>query len=60
MSRRHPSQSAASPTKPDSGNYLLIIPKKFVLETVLASVALGALMVEMRLVARLAKGTRVK
>ena len=63
MSIRRPSVATQSPAKSSaktSGKYLVVIPKWFVLETMLASVALGALMVEMRLVSRLAKSARGK
>lgn len=63
MSIRRPSgvtQPSSKPSSKDSGKYLVVIPKWFVIETVLASVALGALVVEMRLVSRLTKSARGK
>jgi hypothetical protein len=61
MSLRRPSgatQSRATPSLKNSGQFLVVVPKWFVFETLLASVAVGALMVEMRLVSRLTKSAR--
>jgi hypothetical protein len=63
MSLRRPSgatQSPATPSSKNSGKFLVVVPKWFVFETMLASVAVGALMVEMRLVSQLTKSARGK
>jgi len=62
MSHRRPPRASrpATTAVKSPGNFLVVVPRWFVFEAMLVSVAVGALLVEMRLVTRLSRSARGK
>lgn len=63
MSFRHPlatTDRADSSRAQGTGKYLAVVPEWFILQAMLATVAVGSLVVQMKLVSRLAASSRRK